>query len=280
MATNMKSLNGYGFDAAMLGGRAPEYYVQPKNLLDNSDFRNPVAQAGVAGMHGNARYALDRWLNLYGYGTFSQDSAGLHMAYETNHCYIAQRLDLSAYVGKPLTLAVKFQDKLVVTHCDAFAASGSMIHDISVYGVSIDLYDSTAQVVVVDANSPQIVEWMALYEGVYTADTLPPYVPKGYAAELAECQRYFVKGTGIVARPYTLDGPVQAYICNVIYPTPMRMSHPTVVISNIQNWVEQKAADLGAAVNINDSNGFNSINLSQTYYNALIQFDYYASADL
>ena len=35
------------------------------------------------------------------------------------------------------------------------------------------------------------VKWAALYEGTYTADTLPPYVPKGYAAELAECQRYF-----------------------------------------------------------------------------------------
>jgi hypothetical protein len=32
---------------------------------------------------------------------------------------------------------------------------------------------------------------MALYEGEYTIETLPPYIPKGYAAELAECQRYF-----------------------------------------------------------------------------------------
>ena len=32
--------------------------------------------------------------------------------------------------------------------------------------------------------------WAALYEGAYTADTLPPYFPKGYAEELAECQRY------------------------------------------------------------------------------------------
>ena len=30
--------------------------------------------------------------------------------------------------------------------------------------------------------------WAALYEGSYTADTLPPYVPKGYAAELAQCR--------------------------------------------------------------------------------------------
>ena len=33
--------------------------------------------------------------------------------------------------------------------------------------------------------------WAALYEGAYTADTLPPYVPKGYGAELTECRRYY-----------------------------------------------------------------------------------------
>ena len=35
------------------------------------------------------------------------------------------------------------------------------------------------------------LEWAAIYEGEYTAETLPEYQPKGYAVELAECQRYF-----------------------------------------------------------------------------------------
>lgn len=35
------------------------------------------------------------------------------------------------------------------------------------------------------------IEWVALYEGEYTIDTLPEYQPKGYGAELVECQRYF-----------------------------------------------------------------------------------------
>ena len=34
--------------------------------------------------------------------------------------------------------------------------------------------------------------WAALYEGEYTAANLPFYKPKGYAAELRECQRYFI----------------------------------------------------------------------------------------
>ena len=33
--------------------------------------------------------------------------------------------------------------------------------------------------------------YAALYEGAYTEKNVPPYVPKGYAVELAECQRYF-----------------------------------------------------------------------------------------
>jgi hypothetical protein len=29
-------------NSLMLGGKEPKYYIQPRNLLDNSDFRNPV----------------------------------------------------------------------------------------------------------------------------------------------------------------------------------------------------------------------------------------------
>lgn len=39
--------------------------------------------------------------------------------------------------------------------------------------------------------------WAALYEGEYTLETLPPYVPKGFAAELMECQRYAVLLGGV-----------------------------------------------------------------------------------
>ncbi|MEI3414725.1 MAG: hypothetical protein V8Q88_06075 [Christensenellales bacterium] len=44
---------------------------------------------------------------------------------------------------------------------------------------------------ILDAYADITVKCTALYEGEYTAETLPPYVPKGYAAELAECLRYY-----------------------------------------------------------------------------------------
>ena len=45
--------------------------------------------------------------------------------------------------------------------------------------------------IVVPANKTINIYWAALYEGSYTADTIPAYQPKGYAAELSECQRYY-----------------------------------------------------------------------------------------
>ena len=35
----------------------------PRNLLDNSDFSNPVAQAGLNGLHGSTKYVCDRWIS-------------------------------------------------------------------------------------------------------------------------------------------------------------------------------------------------------------------------
>lgn len=36
-----------------------------------------------------------------------------------------------------------------------------------------------------------IISWVALYEGEYTLNSLPPYIAKDYAVELTECQRYY-----------------------------------------------------------------------------------------
>ena len=59
-----------------------------------------------------------------------------------------------------------------------------------------------------------IVQWAALYEGEYTAETLPPYVPKGYAAELAECLRYYrkIKANNETFSGYATGGVAYAFI--------------------------------------------------------------------
>ena len=73
---------------------------------------------------------------------------------------------------------------------------------------------STYYYCILDAYADITVKCMALYEGEYTAETLPPYVPKGYAAELAECLRYYrkIKGDTQTFTGYSSGGWSYAFI--------------------------------------------------------------------
>jgi hypothetical protein len=73
---------------------------------------------------------------------------------------------------------------------------------------------------------------VALYEGSYTAENLPPYVPKGYAAELLECQRYYYQypnDTSVYG--YTGSGGTSAYMIFEL-PAVMRLTNPTVSLGD------------------------------------------------
>lgn len=130
----------------------------PYNLLDNSDFRHPVAQAGIGGSHGNQAYAVDRWKLTSGNCNAASTMPGLYL-----NGTITQRLEhlpsgaVSAFVGM---------------------TSGQ---------ANISYSDGTVTI----TSSGGVIAWAALYEGTYTQDTMPEYRPKGYGAELVECQRYF-----------------------------------------------------------------------------------------
>ena len=129
----------------------------PRNLLDNSNFTNLVAQAGIGGNHGTIAYAADRW--ILDSGTVSYE-AGVGM---TLNGTIRQKLEFppagetSAFVGM---------------------ASGE---------ASISYADGAVTI----TSGGGVLKWSALYGGVYSASTMPEYQPKGYGAELAECQRYY-----------------------------------------------------------------------------------------
>lgn len=129
----------------------------PYNLLDNSDFRHPVAQAGIGGSHGAQAYAVDRWILSSGAVSWQED-VGLAL-----NGAITQKLEyppagnVSAFVGM---------------------ASGQ---------ASITYSGGTVTI----TSSGGVIAWAALYEGTFTQETMPEYRPKGYGAELAECTRYF-----------------------------------------------------------------------------------------
>ena len=183
-------------NSAKLGGKAPEYYIQPRNLLDNSDFRNPVNQRAITSADVSAwTYSIDRWKVEDDTLTISVETDGIHLT-ASSRAWFAQWIQMSNNdVGKTFTLAYGLSDGSIIM------ASGTM-PDASEWTEFITGANDAAQIRVAcfenrkitvgfNPKSNLVIKWAALYEGSYTADTLPPYVPKGYAAELAECQRYF-----------------------------------------------------------------------------------------
>lgn len=66
-----------GVSRALPGGEIDRSLESKAEIefLDNTDFTNPVAQAGVGGNHGSVAYALDRWILVS--GTVSASSNGL-----------------------------------------------------------------------------------------------------------------------------------------------------------------------------------------------------------
>ena len=225
MAT-MKTLNGYGFNATefngktsdnylkktdtasnskKLGGKAPEYYTNPRNLFDNSDFRNPVNQRRQTELTGGWNYGIDRWKVSTTYeqnpnGSILITDNGLSMGYWTD---MMQLIPFEQLKSKTLTFAVCTENgvyayMMTLPESAPPAGSGSTYFGDGIWNDVIVMetvkHDNSDVVMFRFRNARttnQLVYWAALYEGSYTADTLPPYVPKGYAAELAECKRYF-----------------------------------------------------------------------------------------
>lgn len=180
------------------------------NLLDNSDFAHPVNQRGASSYTG-AVYGIDRWLAYHAQTVVAVMDGGV--AVSGNRLYQVVPPDRIS-VDKVYTLAAmrsdggmeiysaKFSDPLDDTQGTALYTSNGA------YRVRLDTGKTWV--------------WAALYEGAYAVETLPAYVPKGYAAELAECQRYLQTMT-VVA------GAGASTARRVILPfQPMRIANPTV----------------------------------------------------
>lgn len=151
-------------DSDKLGGKAPEYYLQPRNLLDNSDFTRFIAQAGIAGNHGTQAYAGDRWKLVSGTATGNANANG------DGYSGIVLNGTIQQILASPPSVAT----------VDIGMVSGS---------AQITYADGAVEI----TSDGGTLKWAALYEGSYPVDTLPPYVPKGYGAEMAECYRYYFR---------------------------------------------------------------------------------------
>lgn len=168
----------------------------PRNLLDNSDFRNPVNQRGQTN-YTAAGYMIDRWRGDSSGTLFSEIvDSGLTLVNNdpTINRALIQTFEKGTFEnGKTYTGYIELSDGTI------YVGSGkATTNNVNLTSNSNDVYfqfiiaSSNCQAKIVVAHGVTVtIKHVALYEGEYTTETLPEYQPKGYEAELAECHRYF-----------------------------------------------------------------------------------------
>lgn len=215
----------------------PPGYVP--NLLDNSDFRNPINQRGLSSYTGS--YGIDRW-RVWGAGVLTVGNGCISVANDSAFQYLPQ----SAVKNEMHTLAAKKTDGTLLIHSanplSAFAWAknglGLGLDGNVVVGLPVGEY-----------------EWAALYEGEYTAETLPPYHSKGFGAELRECQRYYYQ-SWLHADGFNDHGPAERAAstwgipASIYFPVEMRIK-PTVTLYSPAGTVNAITAWGGAEVTAN-----------------------------
>ena len=181
------------------------------NLLDNSDFRNPVNQRGNISYDGPG-YNIDRW-NKDSNGVITvNDGYITHVASDNGFYQILPVEKLKQISGKVCTIAVMAKANSSGSKLRIGVGSGGGYLDfnltsdwsylIRTYTYDFENYPSRNNVVLRSVGNVSI-KYVALYEGEYTAETLPEYMPKGYAHELMECKRYFRPIYGFNRPSYT-----------------------------------------------------------------------------
>lgn len=166
-------------------------FVSAYNLLDNSDFSNPVDQRGKSTYIGEAGYTIDRWktTNKLNVARLS-DCIELTCTSTTAANGFTQPFEVPPDAGTPLTLAVMEADGTLNVGSIEMPSSGNVTAFQSNSGLTGRVYTDRVSLLV-DIGKSVYIKWAALYVGEYTAETLPNYRPKGYTAELAACQRCF-----------------------------------------------------------------------------------------
>lgn len=167
------------------------------NLLDNTNFKNLVNQRSKSSYSLDWKYSIDRWVLL---GTYSVSNHTL--TFDAGNQTSRFGLDAISYMRQGIekldagtyTISAGIGDT-VYSH--SFVVGSTVASQAWNMGPFYFVYEKFSGVntqwfgfgVVPGASSPGSValDWIKLEAG----DTATPYVPKGYGAELAECQRYF-----------------------------------------------------------------------------------------
>lgn len=198
----------------------------PRNLLDNSDFRNPVNQRGKTSYTGE--YGIDRWR------VWNRDTMTVNRGYITANGNVFQYFLPDVLQNSVHTLVAKKTDGSILLYTknpyEPYSTADNGL------GLGLDTN------VVVSLKTGSYL-WAALYEGSYTAETLPEYQPKGYGAELAECKRYYQK-----FRRVGMLGITGEYVTGFAFDPEFRAVPAVNVTSllDLPEWVERNVTNVTA----------------------------------
>lgn len=163
----------------------------PYNYAHNSDFTQFIAQAGIGGNHGNQAYAGDRW--ILDSGTVTGDA----------------REDGNGYTNIKLTGTIR---QIVANAPDVGTAAIEMVSG------TADVSYANGEITI--TSNGGVIKNVRLFMGNWPSDKVPAHRPKGYGAELAACQRYFV---GIMGSFFGFNGfDSNSGTIKIITPVPMR----------------------------------------------------------
>ena len=152
------------------------------NLLDNSNFANPVNQRGQSSYTANG-HTIDRWRDTSNATTIiTENGLTLQNNSTSSNAYWRQRIPANALTsGKTYTMAININGDVF---CGAATIDSS--NQVTFYGANglylscSGLTDSSYWTIQIAASAGKTfsgVRWAALYEGSYDASTLPAYQP-------------------------------------------------------------------------------------------------------
>lgn len=228
----------YAEDSPKLGGVAASEYATknyaisqsaPYNLLDNSYFPSAyvINQRGQTSYSGMV-YMIDRWKGSAADIEVKENCVSVTRG--TRDYAILAQFITKIEEGKTYTLAAQNTAGEII--CLTYTATVGMSNKSKAFSMAghqiIARYSSASNMHYVGfANTTDTaleIVWAALYEGTYTKDTLPAYHYKGYAAELLECQRYYIVTNG---QGYGYCASTSTVRLNIPIPSNMRIK-PTI----------------------------------------------------
>lgn len=196
-------------NADMLGGKPAEAYTAVQ-LLDNSWFGGAIIegvklgivnQRGyVSGSKGLNDYVIDRWILQEATTLTFNDGfvriGGAYALYQKVNTVNAGAYTLAAKMrasggSRLLTLVAQSSSNGLNARANV-QNSGEWVTVVLNFSIA---KNATDLIVFPSNNGDGLVstdvEWISLYPGTYTAETLPPFVPSDPTLELAKCQTFF-----------------------------------------------------------------------------------------